>query len=90
MEVLLITFLASFLIWFMFFGLVVHWFIDGKIKKEQAFHAFLSALIAWAVSEMMAVFPHSTRRRPLLSALHSGCTTVKSVSCTFWLRLESE
>ena len=53
MEVLLITFLASFLIWFMFFGLVVHWFIDGKIKKEQAFHAFLTALIAWAISEMM-------------------------------------
>jgi len=30
------TFLASFLIWFMFGGLAFLWLIDGKIKKEIA------------------------------------------------------
>jgi len=64
MFTLLITFLASFLIWFMFAGLVVHWFIDGKIKKEQAFHAFIAALIAWAASEMIkTLYPE---QRPFL------------------------
>ena len=49
----LVAFMASFLIWIMFAGLLVLWLIDGRIKKEQALHAFLSALIAWVIAEML-------------------------------------
>lgn len=53
-----ITFLASFLIWYMFAGLIFLWFVDGKIKKEQAFHALISTLIAWGISNMIKnLFP---------------------------------
>lgn len=58
MQDLFITFLASFLIWFMFAGLFVLWVIDGKIKKEQVLHALLAAGIAWVVAELVkAAFP---------------------------------
>jgi undecaprenyl-diphosphatase len=50
---LLITFLASFLIWFMFAGLITLWLIDGRIKKEQVLHALFSALLAWIISQMI-------------------------------------
>lgn len=54
----LVTFLASFLIWFLFAGLVILWLIDGKIKKEQAIHAFLAAVLAWLLAEMVkSLFP---------------------------------
>lgn len=50
---LTVTFLASFLIWFMFAGLLYLWFIDGRLKKEQALHALFSALIAWLITQMI-------------------------------------
>ncbi|OGM21112.1 hypothetical protein A2955_02110 [Candidatus Woesebacteria bacterium RIFCSPLOWO2_01_FULL_37_19] len=50
------TFLASFLIWFMFGGLAFLWLIDGKIKKEIALHAVLATLIAWGLSQMIKSF----------------------------------
>lgn len=54
----MITFLASVLIWLMFFGLIVLWVIDGKIKKETVIHAVFSCFLAWAISEMIKyVFP---------------------------------
>lgn len=46
----LLIFFAEFLIYFLFLGLGVLWFIDGKIKKEQVLHAFLSCLFAWAIA----------------------------------------
>ncbi|HWA52110.1 MAG TPA: phosphatase PAP2 family protein [Patescibacteria group bacterium] len=49
----LITFLASFLIWIMFALLVVLWFIDGKIKKEQVVHALLASFIAFTIAEIL-------------------------------------
>lgn len=49
----LITFLASFLIWFMFAGLLVLWLINGRIKKEVALHALASSLFAWIFSSMI-------------------------------------
>jgi undecaprenyl-diphosphatase len=49
----LITFLASFLIWMMFGGLLVLWLIDGKIRKEEAIHAFLAGAGAWIIAEMV-------------------------------------
>jgi len=57
----LIAFLASFLIWIMFGGLIVLWLIDGRIKKEQALHAFLAATFAWLVAEMLKTLIPSTR-----------------------------
>lgn len=45
--------MASFLVWFLFAGLAILWLIDGKIKKEQALHAFYAALVAWAASTMI-------------------------------------
>lgn len=57
-SILPVTFLASFLIWFMFAGLVVLWYVDGKITKEQAIHALLSAVICWVVTMMIkSLFP---------------------------------
>lgn len=53
-----ITFLASVLIWLMFGGLLVLWVIDGRIKREQALHAFFAALISWGVASMIkTIFP---------------------------------
>ncbi|MFZ3301894.1 MAG: phosphatase PAP2 family protein [Microgenomates group bacterium] len=52
----MITFLASVLIWLMFFGLIVLWVIDGKIKKETVIHAVFSCLIAYAVTELIKTF----------------------------------
>ncbi|MEK7112389.1 MAG: phosphatase PAP2 family protein [Patescibacteria group bacterium] len=58
MTNILITFLASFLIWFMFAGLLILWVIDGRIKKEQVLHALLSAGVAWGVAQIIkALFP---------------------------------
>lgn len=47
----IITFLASFLIWFMYAGLLVLWVIDGKIKREQVAHALLATTVAWLIAE---------------------------------------
>lgn len=44
MQDLIIEFFATFFIYFLFTGLIVLWFIDGKIKKEQVFHALLACL----------------------------------------------
>lgn len=38
-----ILFLASVLIWLELGGLIFLWFVDGKIKKEQALHALFAA-----------------------------------------------
>lgn len=46
----LITFLASFLIFFLFGGLLVLWVIDGKIKKEQVAHAIFACIMAWLIA----------------------------------------
>ena len=53
-----ITFLASFLIWLMYAGLLVLWIIDGKIRKERALHALLASFVAWGLAEMIKnLFP---------------------------------
>ncbi|OGM03762.1 hypothetical protein A2112_02225 [Candidatus Woesebacteria bacterium GWA1_42_12] len=49
----IVTFLASFLIWVMFFGVLVLWLIDGRIKKEVALHAILASVLAWILAEMI-------------------------------------
>lgn len=60
-EKIIIEFFASFLIWFMYFGLIVLWFIDGKIKKEQVVHAVASSLIAFLLTEVLKKVFHTAR-----------------------------
>lgn len=55
---MVVTFLASILIWLMFFGLIVLWVIDGKIKKEVVLHALFSCVFAWVITESIKfIFP---------------------------------
>lgn len=55
---LFITFTASFLLWFMYAGLIILWLIDGRIKKEQALHALAVSFTAWLVAEIIKqIFP---------------------------------
>ncbi len=55
---IVITFLASFLIWIIFFGLFVLWIIDGRVKKELVLHALVSCLVAWGFAQMIkGLFP---------------------------------
>lgn len=56
MNNLIVEFLASFLIYLLFAGLIVLWFIDGKIKKEQVLHALFAAFVAWAVTAIIKIF----------------------------------
>jgi len=51
-----ITFAASFLLWFMLFGLLILWFVDGKIKKEQAVHAIFAFGSAWILAHVIKAF----------------------------------
>lgn len=52
----LITFLASFLIWVMYAGIVVLWLVDGRVKREEALHALFASLIAWTITQMIKSF----------------------------------
>ncbi len=94
----IITFLASFLIWFMFVGLIILWFVDGRVKKEQAFRAFAAALLAWAIAQMLKSLLPSVRpfivnmELPLTYTLHfdsafpSSHTAIAfSLAITLWL-----
>lgn len=55
---MLVTFFASVLIWILFAGLFVLWFIDGKIKKEQVLHALYASVSAWLIAFLVKVlFP---------------------------------
>ncbi len=72
------TFMASILMWMMFAGLVLLWIVDGRIRKEQALHALLSAIFAWTVSQIIKqIYPiprpyHINGMQPLtLSLNHS-------------------
>jgi undecaprenyl-diphosphatase len=94
MPSILITFLASFLIWLMFTGIAILWIIDGRIKKEQALHAFFACFLAWAITQMIKeLFPsirpfHTNGNAPLTltipldSAFPSGHTAVAFAMAT--------
>lgn len=56
MEDITIEFFATFFIWFLYAGLVILWFIDGKIKKEQVIHALLASAIAWSIAMLIKHF----------------------------------
>ena len=58
MQDLTITFIASVLIWILYLGLVVLWFVDGKIKKEQVVHAIVAGVVSWFVAYIIkSIFP---------------------------------
>lgn len=61
MDEILITFVASFLIWFMFAGLVFLWVIDGRVTKEVVLHALLACITAWVIAEMIKTLFPTTR-----------------------------
>ncbi|OGM87118.1 hypothetical protein A2616_01415 [Candidatus Woesebacteria bacterium RIFOXYD1_FULL_33_11] len=65
----MVTFLASVLIWLMFFGLVVLWVVDGKITKETVLHAVFSCVVAWGVTELIKTFFPTLRPFQFNSAL---------------------
>jgi len=72
MDLLVIKFLASVLIWLLFAGLIVLWFIDGKIKKEQVIHALFASASAWLVAFFIKIFfptlrPYLTDGQPVLT-----------------------
>jgi undecaprenyl-diphosphatase len=56
MDDLLIEFFATFLIWILYAGLVVLWFIDGRIRKEQVIHALVAGAIAWVITYLIKYF----------------------------------
>ena len=56
MEDIVIEFFATFFVYFLFAGLVVLWFIDGKIEKEQVFHALLACIITATVVFLIKYF----------------------------------
>jgi undecaprenyl-diphosphatase len=56
-----VTFVASFLIWLMFFGLFFLWLKKGRINKELVLHALFACLIAWGFSEMVKALIPSLR-----------------------------
>lgn len=56
MEDLIIEFFATFLIWILFAGLIILWFIDGKIKKEQVIHALLAVTISYFIAFLVKKF----------------------------------
>ena len=56
MDDVVIEFFATFLIWLLYAGLIVLWFIDGKIKKEQVIHALLASAIAWTAALLIKHF----------------------------------
>lgn len=55
---ILITFIASFLIWFMFAAVFYLWVVNKKLNRNQALHAIFASLIAWAISQTIkTIFP---------------------------------
>lgn len=76
-----ITFLASFLIWVLFFGLFVLWVIDGKIKKEQVLHALFAMLATWLLAVVIKeLFPTS---RPYVVELADPLTITDPHDASF-------
>jgi undecaprenyl-diphosphatase len=56
MQDFTIEFFATFLIWILYAGLVVLWFIDGKIRKEQVIHALAAGALAWIIAFLIKHF----------------------------------
>ena len=97
-QTLVITFLASFLVWFMFAGIIILWIAEGKVKKEQVLHAFTAAFLVWIITQMLknllpTVRPFALNDRfpltltmPNDGAFPSSHTAIAfSLAATLWL-----
>lgn len=85
-EDILVEFFATFFIYFFYIGLIILWFIDGKIKKEQVVHALSACLLAATIVTLIKYYFPTLRPfmvngketdvfvRPLDSAFPSGHT----------------
>ena len=57
-ERIIIEFFASYFLWVMFLGVFILWVYDGKIKREQALHAFFAGSLAWILAWIIkSIFP---------------------------------
>lgn len=58
MDGVIIGFFATFLIWILYTGLLVLWFVDGRIRKEQVLHSLFAGVIAWGIAwAVKTLFP---------------------------------
>jgi membrane-associated phospholipid phosphatase len=58
MSSIVITFLASFLIWFMFAGLFIVWIFRNNIHSEHVMHALIASFTAFLLSQLIKhLFP---------------------------------
>lgn len=55
-EDIVVEFLASFFIYILFLGLIILWFIDGKIKKEQVIHALFACGVSFLIAVLIKHF----------------------------------
>lgn len=77
----LITFLASFLIWFMFAGFFVLWFIDAKIKRKEVLQVLGSVFLVWIITQVVkALIPVS---RPFMLTGESVLTFTTPTDSAF-------
>lgn len=58
---LAITFIASFLIWFMFIGLFILWRVHGRINRRHIMEALLASFAAWFLTEIVKSLYPSAR-----------------------------
>ena len=55
-DTALVTFLASFLIWFMFAGVFYIWMVNKKFKKENVLQVLLASTVAFGLSQILKTF----------------------------------
>jgi len=57
----IVTFLASFLIWLMYGAFLAFWLFGKRITKKQALQVFLASLFAWVFAELIKYAFPTTR-----------------------------
>lgn len=53
---ILITFIASFLVWFMAVGVIYLWLFKKSIRRNQVFRIFLAGITAWILADLIKKF----------------------------------
>jgi len=49
MDDIVIEFFATFVIWFLYAGLLFLWIKDGKVRREAVAHAIFAGVISWII-----------------------------------------
>ena len=58
LDAFFVTFLASFLLWFMFALLIVLWMMKKGVKRQHVVHAVVASFFAWGATEIIkSLFP---------------------------------